>query len=74
MGGGQSYLGEKGEKGEPAVIEPVSEVFISPEITEIIFFPRSSGVPEKSHFGKTGSRIFSLLMLKLQDSTGLLTI
>lgn len=24
MGGRQSYLGEKGEKGEPAVIEPVS--------------------------------------------------
>lgn len=28
MGGGQSYLGEKGEKGEPAVIEPVSEVYV----------------------------------------------
>ncbi len=26
MTGSQSYLGEKGEKGEPAVIEPVSKV------------------------------------------------
>lgn len=24
VGGGHSYLGEKGQKGEPAVIEPVS--------------------------------------------------
>ena len=27
VGRGHSYLGEKGEKGEPAVIEPVSQRF-----------------------------------------------
>lgn len=85
MGGGQSYLGEKGEKGEPAVIEPVSEVLISGcvsyKVINNYFFPHTNLESQKNLIleSQGGGNFMSLLLdfslpvLKLQDSTESLT-